>query len=278
MVALFRSELFRLSRRLMPRVLVGILALAVAAIYLLFWSLLRSQPEGTTQADLDQFREFLAIRSVRETGLGVVQSVGTILAIILAVSLISSEYGWGTIRTLLPRAAGRSHLITAKLLLLVLFVIVISAIGYLVALAASAFVTALEGLDSDAGSGFVWATIASLARTVYVILPYVALSFVVALWTRSTAAGITTGLVLFLLEGLLGSLLGAVGGPLERVQDILLSRNVGAIMALNAADPDSLDTGDLPNVWQAAGVLAAYTTVFVALGYWRFGRKDVTSG
>jgi ABC-type transport system involved in multi-copper enzyme maturation permease subunit len=111
------------------------------------------------------------------------------------------------------------------------------------------------------------------------MLPYLALSFLVALWFRSTAAGITAGLVVFLLEGLLVQLLATVGGPLAHVPDALLSRNTSAITALNSAGTGSSSLpSDLPNVWQATGVLAAYIVAFLALAYWRFSNRDVTSG
>lgn len=69
------------------------------------------------------------------------RSVGTILAVILGVAIISSEYSWGTIRTVLPRAGSRVRFLTAKYLVLVGFVLVLVLAGFLAALAGSLLVS-----------------------------------------------------------------------------------------------------------------------------------------
>lgn len=283
MTPLLRSEIFRLMKRAQPRILLLILAVIILALYLLFWTILRAQGESTSPQELqdrDEIERSLTLRAVPETGTNLTQSFGTVMVVILAATIISNEYAWGTIRTLLPRAAGRAPLVTAKLIVATLFAALVVVGGFLVALVGSGAVSALEGLDTGLGGGFAGDTLASLARTGYVMLPYVALSFLTALWFRSTAAGITIGLSVLFLEGIVTALIDAAGGPLERVPDFLLGNNVSAIMRENAVVDGvfSADAGDLPNPWQGAAVLAVYTVVFVALSYWRFRTRDITSG
>ena len=100
---LLRAEIFKLSHRTMPKILLLILALGVVGLYGLL--LLTLQAEGVSDQDLADLRDSLRVEEARDTGLGLVQTVGTVLVVILAVSTISSEYSWGTIRVLLPRAA-----------------------------------------------------------------------------------------------------------------------------------------------------------------------------
>lgn len=281
MIPLLRSEIFRLTRRLMPRILLLILAAVVLAFYLIFWAVSRSAQTPAQQVEVAELREGLQLNAVRAAGLGLVQSVGAVLVVILAASAIATEFGWGTIRTLLPRGAGRTPFLTAKLVALLLFLAVVVLLGYLVALGASIFVTALEDLDTGLGGDFLPQTLAALGRTAYVMLPYLALTFLVALWTRSTAAGIGIGLSVLFLEGLFTSLITLGDSPLERLPAALLSRNVDAVMAPNSAGLGGTfaqPATDLPDPWRAAGVLALYIAAFIGLAYWVFRRRDITAG
>jgi ABC-type transport system involved in multi-copper enzyme maturation permease subunit len=112
------------------------------------------------------------------------------------------------------------------------------------------------------------------------MLPYAAMAFVIAVWTRSTAAAIGISLAVLFLEGLIVNLITAIGGPLERAPEALLSQNVAALINANsrgAGSPLGGTPQNLPNVWQAAAVLAGYTVIFVALSYWRFHDRDITT-
>ncbi|HEV2127663.1 MAG TPA: hypothetical protein VGR22_03480 [Thermomicrobiales bacterium] len=106
------------------------------------------------------------------------------------------------------------------------------------------------------------------------MLPYLALAFMVALLTRSSAAGISVATAILFLEGQILSLVAAAGGVLERLPELFLSRNVEALMSVNT------DGGraNMPDVWQAATVLLLYTVAFLAVAFWQFRRRDVTVG
>ena len=277
MLDLLRSELFRLSRRWMPRVLLLILAAVVVVFYLLLWTVLLADEGGTDAADL---RDALRLAAVRDVGLTVVAQLGSVLLVILAASTIATEYSWGTIRTLLPRATSRTAPIVAKLIALLAFATVLAGLGFAVAVGASALVTTLEDLPGGVGPDFWPETIAALGRTVFTMLPYGALAFLVALWGRSSAAGISVGLVVLLLEGLVTTLLSALGDVLDWLPAVLLSENASAVLAAsNTGTTEGFAPGDdLPDPWRAAAVLAAYTAAFVALAIWRFRGRDVTSG
>ncbi len=276
MTDLLRSELFRLSRRLMPRVLLLILAAVVLLIYLLIWLTSRNQTDIQAREDL----RYLGLSEVRQVGLGLAYQIGTVLVIILAASTVGAEYGWGTIRTLLPRATGRAPFLWAKILALVLFSALVVVLGFLVALGASAVVTAVEDLGGGLGANFVTGALASLGRTIFVMLPYLALAVLVAVWSRSSAAGISVGLVVLFLEGLVTSLLSLAGDAFDWVPRALLNDNVQAVLSANteANEGPFAPSQDLPGAWQGAGVLALYTAIFVALAYWRFRSRDVTTG
>ena len=107
LLPLVRAELFKLSRRAMPRVLLIILVLAALGLYLLLWFAVRSNEQSTDPRSLEILRQGLRVEAVRDTGLDIVRTVGTILVVIQGVRSISTVYRCVTIRTLLPRTGSR---------------------------------------------------------------------------------------------------------------------------------------------------------------------------
>ena len=158
----------------------------------------------------------------------IVYQLGMILAVTLAASTIATEYGWGTIRTVLPRTAGRSAFLTRQARLArplrrrrsCFF-------GFVAALVGSTLVTELRDLDGSLGSGFVGQVLESVARTVWSVLPYGALAFVVALWSRSSAAGIAIPIIVFYAEVLLTPLFTSTGA-LDWLPYALIYNNITA--------------------------------------------------
>lgn len=264
MLPLLRCELFKLTHRVMTRVLLLIVVIGLLAAYLLLGS-----TAGTNEGDTGL--NDLRIRAVYDNGMFLVYQVGVILAVTLAASTIATEFGWGTIRTLLPRTAGRSAFLTAKLISLGLFVAVAVLLGFVAALLGSALVTALRDLDSSLGPGFVGHSLTSVVKTAYVILPYAALAFVIALWSRSSAAGIAIPIVAFYAEVLLTPLFNSTGA-LDWLPHALIYNNISSLMDSHAVVPKE----DLPGRWQAAGVLTAYVMAFISLAFGRFLTRDVT--
>lgn len=282
MLPLLRSELFRLSRRAMPRILLGVLILIVVALYTLLWVVVRTDASdgGGSDREIAELADSLRLGEVRNTGLSFVYQFGALMVVILTASTVGSEFGSGTIRTILPRASGRLPFLLAKLAAMVLFTALAVLIGYVAGLGASAVVTSLEDLNGGFGPNVVLQTLAALGRTVFVMLPYLALAFAVAVWTRSTAAGIGVGLAVLFLEGLITGLIGLAGGAFDRIGEFLLAENVSAVLEANAGGLDRLagPPSGLPGAWRAAAVLAVYTAVFLGLAFWRFARRDLTAG
>ena len=263
MLPLLRGELFKLSHRMMTRVLLLVVVGALLGTYLLLGSVGEAQ-EGDSALD------DLRISAVHDNGMFIVYQLGVILTVTLAASSIATEFSWGTIRTLLPRTAGRAPFLTAKLISLGLFVMVVVLLGFLAALAGSALVTAFRDLNSNLGDNFVGHSLASIVRTAYVIVPYAALAFVIALWSRSTAAGIAIPIVVFYAEVLLTPLFTSTES-LEWLPDALIYTNISSVLDSNAVVPEE----DLPGRWQASGVLGLYVTGFISLAYGRFLTRDI---
>jgi ABC-type transport system involved in multi-copper enzyme maturation permease subunit len=272
---LLASELYRLGRRVMPYLLVALLAAFIALLYGMLWLAMTVETEQPADEQAEAaLRDLLSLSQVLGSGMEFVALVGGVMAVILAASIIGSEYGWGTVRTMLPRAAGRTRFLAAKAVVVAGFVLLLTVVGFVAALASSALVTTLADLERDLGDRFVLEAAAAVGRTAFALLPYAALAFMVTLLTRSSAAGIGLGLGVFFLEGTVGLLLAAAGDAGERATEALISSNAEAVMNANRPEP----VADIFSAWRGAAVLLAYTLLFVAIAFWRFRKRDVLSG
>jgi ABC-type transport system involved in multi-copper enzyme maturation permease subunit len=277
---LLHSEWFRLRQRAMPWLLLGIFLGVVLLIYLLMWFVLGANSTTTTgELSRTQLQDALRIGAVNDSGLQRVEQFGLVFTVILAASIIATEFSWGTIRTILPRSSGRAAFLTVKLIVAAAFAAVVIVAGFGVSLAASAGVTWMEGLDSSLGPNFWLYALAAMGRVFFVMLPFVAMAAMVSLWTRSSAAGIGVTLGVMFLEPVIMSVVSAAGGFLEHLPELFFMKNVNAVLDFRQAggrEGGIFGEGtNLPNPWQAASVLLAYTAAFCGLTYWRFLKRDI---
>lgn len=273
MGGLLASEVFRLRKRTMPYLLLGLLALIVAGLYFLLYLALQVDSD-VQQQDTAELEELIALSDVVGNGMDLAYSVAGVMAVILAASIIATEFSWGTIRTILPRSAGRDAFISAKLIVVAVFTVLLTIVGFIAALIASAVVSNIGDLPTSLPDNFVVETIFAVGRTTLAILPFAAFAFMLALVTRSGAAGIGVGLALFFLEETLGLLLDTAGEAGEFVADLLITANARALLNANYVDPDP----DALDPWRGAAVLVVYTAIFVAIAFWRFRTRDVQVG
>jgi ABC-2 type transport system permease protein len=288
MPRLLRSEIYRLRRRWMPWVLLAfIIAIGVGFYVLIYVSAqaqiqaertgaIPSQP-GQAEAMREALRELRPDR-IHNFGVSIVSGIGSVLLIILAASHVGTEFGWGTLRTILAHGAGRGGFIAAKWLSLALFAFIFMAVGVGAAIGGSFLVTTIanesrEGLDLAA-------VVARGVRGYYTLLPYMALAALIALWARSAGAGIAAGLVVYFAESLVAQLLIQLNRDLVGIVNFGLSRNASALTRVavsTGAAPEATFVA-LPSETQAAIVLGAYVLLFTGVAYWRLRTRDVTLG
>lgn len=289
MLGLLRSELYRLVRRWMPWVLVLMIAGFAFVFYVIVYGSVQAQlqavragtipaPEGG-QAAMDQALRALRPDQIQSFGVGLVSGLGSVMLIVFAASHVGTEYGWGTLRTLLAHGAGRGAFLASKAVSLALFALVFVIAGTIASVAASFGVSAIAGFDL---SGFDIGKVANAAgRGLYTFFPYMALATVFALWSKSAGAGIAAGLVVYFAESLVAGLLVSLNRDFASIVNYGISRNVSSVtrqtVVSTAGDPLNA-TSTLPDPGQAALVLAIYTMVFVALAFWRLRTRDVTLG
>jgi ABC-2 type transport system permease protein len=289
-----RNELYRMTRRWMPRVLLATIAGAGIVLYeLIYYSvnaqltLLRSGnapanlvgPAGA-EATIKQFEEtLLQVRPahVQELGVGLVAGLGSVMLIVFAASHMGTEFGWGTLRTQLASGLSRRAFLATKLGSLALFALAFTVLGILATVAASFLVSTQAGYDTG---GFDLAKVVSAGwRTGYSFIPYLALASLIALWSRSSGAGIAAGLVIYFAESLVTGLLISFNRDFATIANLGLARNVQSLSRISvtvAGTNSSNSAATLPDPTQAAVVLAVWTVVFIALAVWRLRTRDIT--
>ena len=291
MLRLLRSELYRLVRRWMPWIMLGLIVVIAFVFYFLIWVSVNAQlqavkngtlpvPAGGT-AQLEQTLRQIAPDRVAQFGVSVVAGLGSVMLIVFAASHVGTEFGWGTFRTLLAHGASRSGFLVSKAVSLVLYAVVFMIVGSIAAIAASYTVSAVAGISP--GSGVDFAEVARVAvKSGYTFLPYMALALAIAVWSKSAGAGIATGLVVYFAESIVAGILVSLNKDYAQIVNWGLSRNASALTRTvsGQAGPTSQDptASTLPDPTQAAIVLGAYCVIFIVLAYWRLRSRDVTVG
>ncbi len=235
-------------------------------------------------AGYEEFRTFTsnAVLLPNSILLGFTLLQGTlfILVSILGAAALGAEYGWGTLRTVLTKGTGRWQFLTAKIVALMFTALV----GLLIAsatVALSSVLIGIFGLESETLQGTVeWLEVPlKIGALLFSFLPYVMLALLATALTSSTAAGITTFVVYYLIEATIFPALNNFDW-FKRASEYLLSPNATALLESSYGEVSITigENGDAaqPDVLHALLVLGAYTLVFGALTYWLFQRRDIT--
>ena len=289
MPRLLRSEIYRLVRRWMPWVILLMIVAFAFVFYVLVYASVTAQiqaikngtipapPGGAAQ--FDEALRMLRPDRVQTFGSGLVNGLGSVMLIVFAASHVGTEFGWGTLRTLLAHGAGRGAFLASKAVSLALFALAFVIAGSAASVAASFAVSALAGYDL---SGLDLGAVANAAgRGLYTFVPYMALAAVIAIWSRSAGAGIAAGLVVYFAEGLVAGILVSLNRDYANIVNYGISRNVTSVTRQTVVSTGADPTGTaatLPDPGQAAVVLAVYTVVFLAVAFWRLRTRDVTLG
>lgn len=265
MGTLLHSELFRIRKRPQSWLMLVLATLFVALIY-------AGMTVGTFFANArnaDDLRNTIAFDHLREFGLSFNSLFGGIMLAIFASGIFGNEYSWNTIRPLLARARSRSALVSAKLMTVLLYTLAFT-IALAILTGVISFVATVIASGSWAFSPEEMGKNAAFVAGLFVTnLPYVALATLVAMWTRSNAAGIGVAIGLSFIEPAIWPLLGMALDAFKTIEKGGLSWNTNEVLFHWSGSQQN---------WISVGVLLLYTAVFVVLTYRIFLRRDVTSG
>jgi len=205
-------------------------------------------------------------------------AAGTKLLIIIFVGVVTaSEYGWRTYQVWLSRGVPRILLLGSKFISFFLPTLLVVSGALLAGGLISAIFSLLINDTLYLSQINFWLLGLDLFRTSYTLLPYAAITFLLAVATRSAAAAIggcaAYGLI---VENLLGQSLAILPGKISQAAKYLPSNLMQSI--LNASwTPPSLMEEAVPGLLsanQAAIGIGIITLVLVSLALWVFSRQD----
>ena len=269
MLNLIRVEFFKLRKRWMPYVLLLVLLASILIPLVVSYLNYQSEVSGF-QAPM--WKETLVLPNAMEGIFNSIPALGIILVVILAASVVGNEYGWGTLRQILARGTSRHRYLTSKLLSIAIIVF----IGVIITIAVGLIATIITSMLVEGGivwGSFIGYLIASLGRTLLVLVAYLSMATFFSVVLRSSALGIMITIAWLIGDGILGGLLGMSTGWLADISQFTISYNTSGLLALNSLHPPD----DVTSWWQSAGILLAYSTVFIAASYYTFQRQDLTA-
>jgi ABC-type transport system involved in multi-copper enzyme maturation permease subunit len=292
---LFAAEWFKLRRRPLAWILLAIF-LGLLTLYLTLWFLVVALHEGAftggsrrivilADAQIAEIRRQLTFPGIFGAVLGQFNSVGGLLAIVLAAGALGNDYSWGTLRLMVTRAPDRGAYLLAKTLALLLALLA----GLLIALASGGVLalafTAILG-DGGAVSGRdLIALPLGVVRALYVVLPYLLATLACAALGRSVLAGVGGGLLFLAVDISAGSLgaLAAIDPLLRSVTNLLLQPNINTLVVLNSrlfgldqtVLVSGMDLGGLPPWPQAVLVIGLYSALLYGSAWRLLRRRDV---
>ncbi len=225
---------------------------------------------------IGMWKESLVLPTSLEGVFRSIQGLGTFLVIILAASVVGTEYRWGTLRQILAKGTSRPQYLGAKLLALAIIVmagvIIAVIVGFIIGIITTKLVEG--GVNWDFLSiSYVGNLFASMGRTLLIFGVYLTLAFFFTTLLRSSTSGIAIGLVLIFAETIIIGILSNSTGWLADITPYTIGFNVQELAVLNLPDMRESTTP----WWQAAGILLTYGLAFVAAAFYFFRRQDLTA-
>ena len=267
MIRLVNAELLKLRRRWASYVVLGVLLGLMALVYLLIGLTSRGSEVS------DQVLRFPGAYSVINQ---FVFGLGSLLAVSYAAAVGGADWNWGVLRVIVARGEGRSRYVLAKFI----GVAIACAIGVVIAYTVGVVLTMLSAslAGGSAGDPFAGGGGATMLRSVgygtFVLLERAAIGFAVAMLMRSQVAGVVVGIVLYLGESILSTILVVInlrGEGLARlqVQDTqwfqFLPFSIGDSVLSAAAPSIGNDVSSMLLQPVSLGVAVAATAVYLVL-------------
>ncbi len=285
---LVRIEQRKLFGRALLWVELGVLAFLLLALFTaLIATLSKAGTSNLPPQAIEEFRRSLYWPTGLSSGLLFANGgeLGGMLVAILVGAFVAQEYTWHTVHFWLSRGVARSRFLLAK------FTVVVEALCFIVltSLMTGAVVT---GIFTYMDLGHLpWHDVSlftlllNVLRIMITLFPYAALTFLLAVWSRSTMVAIGVGLGYSLLvENLFVEVMTLVSPSVARIARFtptMLSKSLVSLVSSQAQMQVQVGMGNgttvhpvAPN-WSAL-LLVFYTLVFLSLSIWLFRRQDVT--
>ena len=296
MGASFAAELLKLRKRPAAWVLGGIwLAFMILIAYALPYALYANLPEPSVPEDApaevqseiqaqneaasEQLMSQLYPENLTSYVLSGFSGTGGTLALILGAMFAGSEYGWGTLKTVLSQRAGRLGAFFGKMLAIGAALAVFVVLAFVAGAVCSLVVAGLQG--ASVGFPSLTELLEALGAGALILAVWAALGVFLATLMRSTALAIGLGLFYALaLEGLIFGLPISNEG-FQKARQFFVGQNSNFLvnsfgsgsLQQNLALSSASDVGAA----QSTLVLCAYLVVFLLVSALIFWQRDVTT-
>jgi ABC-2 type transport system permease protein len=280
---LIGAELFKLRKRKITWILLVVLIGVIILINFLLLAIAEvnfpSEPHGRMQ-------NLLGLPVTFPLTMSILSSFGSVLAVVFLASSMGSEFNWRTIRVAVVSSESRFKLLGAKLISAAIFILIGMVLGIVAGFLMSIVTTAIGGYKFDfsfAANTYMWDQFLQFWRTFYIMTPYMLLGFMFSIVGRSAMPGISLGIGIIFLEGVITAFMSSAGGWIAKIPDYLIAANVRTINSLSAL-PQDFQAGmgfggvsaDIPSVLHATITLAVYSSVFLFIAFYTFSKRDVT--
>ena len=287
MGASFAAELLKLRKRPATWVLALVwVAVVVLFGYLLTYSFVANPPEPAEDVPPEVQAQERAINEAQLEALfpenllenlfgSGIFGVGAAVVLILGALTAGSEYGWGTLKTVLSQRPGRLAVLSGKLLALGVFIVFV-VLGLAAGGASSLVVARLEE------AAVAWPSLGEALRGVgigsLVFAVWGTFGFGLAVLFRGTPLAIGLGLAWALAVENTIAALPIESDAYESFRRFTLGENTsGATSYFGSPFPEEFGLPEpLVEPERAAITLAAYTAALVVLAALFFWRRDVT--
>ncbi|RMH00603.1 MAG: hypothetical protein D6706_03610 [Chloroflexi bacterium] len=276
-------EEIKLSKRALLWVSVGLMALAILALDLTIYSVLQT---GNLPDNM-QVESTLSLEGLATWPQGLISSLelaagsnlGGILMVVIVGIVAGQAYTWRTLSLWLGRGVSRNMLLLARFVALFVPALLVT----LASLLAGGGITAVF---SQLLLGHIPAVnwtelLLAFLRTAYTLLPYAAMTFFLAVLTRSTVTAVAGGLsYALLIEGIVVQLLALAGGIWAKLGQFLPAGLTQSLLGMNArlvsVGNGSLSAPSTLAPQTAVWLIAFYTLGFFLAALFIFRRQDIS--
>jgi ABC-2 type transport system permease protein len=272
------AELLVLRKRASTWILLGVwVGLGLLFAYLLPYVAYRGGSGGPVQTPL---QDLLPLHLV-DNLLGGFPFFGGVIALMLGVLAVGSDYGWDTLKTLFVQRPGRGRIFAAKLAAIAVALVLFALAIFISGAVASVLIAGAEGAGVQWPSA--WELVRGVAAGWFVLATWASLGVMLAVASRGTALAIGLGILYALvIEGLLSALASEVAwlnGLVEyffRANAYSLVTAIGVPRAALADNGPGSFSGPFVGAGQAILVMSVYAVCLIGVSAALLRRRDVS--
>ncbi|MBC2243757.1 ABC transporter permease subunit [Listeria booriae] len=274
MMALIANETRKISLRfstwLYP-IIIMVVILALAAIF------------RSVSPDIDNIQFMLSIN-------GISMFLVALFSIVIASSVVASEFSFGTIKLLLIRPYKRWEILLSKYIVVMLYAVALALFTLLITYLISGVLTSFGSLTQDVsdiiptysengdilntGLTAINALSTQLGFFLVELIFSMSIAFMVSSLLRSQALAVGIGLFLLFINSIAGGITLMLAEKFEWFKYIFVTPLYYINMNSNAMGSMEINSGLSTGL--AIGILAVYYVVFMALSFIFFQKRDVS--